>query len=205
VEIDPKQLAHREFYRILINAVAPRPIAWVSTVSAEGQPNVAPFSFFNVVSAQPPLLGFSPAPRVLEAGQVAKDTLRNVRETREFVVNIVTYELAHAMNLTAGEYGPEVNEFELAGITMRASQAVRAPQVAESPVSFECKLERVLDFGDDPHSGHFVIGEIVHVHVADELMTSGKMDGQAMELIGRMGGLWYSRTRDRFEIARPKL
>jgi flavin reductase (DIM6/NTAB) family NADH-FMN oxidoreductase RutF len=205
MDIVPQQLPYREFYRILLSAVAPRPIAWVSTISADGRPNLAPFSFFNVVSAQPPLLGFSPALRRLEHGHVSKDTLRNIRETKEFAINIVTFEVAEAMNLTSGEYEPSVNEFELAKLTTRPSQIVRPPQVAESPVSFECKLYQIMDFGTEAPSGSFVIGEVVAVHVSDHVLKEGRLDPGALDLVGRMSGAQYCRTTQRFELDRPKV
>jgi flavin reductase (DIM6/NTAB) family NADH-FMN oxidoreductase RutF len=177
MDIIPQQLPYREFYRILLSAVAPRPIAWVSTISADGRPNLAPFSFFNVVSAQPPLLGFSPALRRLE----------------------------HAMNLTSGEYEPAVNEFELAKLTTRPSQIVRPPQVAESPVSFECKLYQIMDFGTEAPSGSFVIGEVVAVHVSDDVLKEGRLDPGALDLVGRMSGAQYCRTTERFELDRPRV
>ncbi|MCU1299511.1 MAG: Nitrilotriacetate monooxygenase component [Acidobacteriaceae bacterium] len=203
MDVRPDQLSHREFYRILISSVAPRPIAWVSTLSREGRPNLAPFSFFNVISAKPPLLGFSPALRRLENGQEVKGTLLNIRHTGEFVVNVVTYEIAEAMNITSGEYEHTVDEFELAKLATRPSEIVRPPQVAASPVSFECKLYQIIDFGTQPPSGSFVMGEIVSVHVEENVLSEGQLDGNALDLVGRMGGTQYSRTTERFEIPRP--
>src|ERR1700733_8107820 len=124
MKVRPNQVSHREFYRILISSVAPRPIAWVSPLSEAGRPNLAPFSFFTVVSAMPPVLGFSPALRRLERGHEVKGTLVNIRETKEFVVNIVTYEMAEAMNLSSGDYEHTVDEFELAKLATRASEIV---------------------------------------------------------------------------------
>lgn len=201
MDLLPTDLSAREFYRILISAVAPRPIAWVSTISAAGHVNLAPFSFFNAVSAVPPILGFSPGPE--------KDTLRNIRETGEFVVNLVTFELAQAMNLTSGEFDASVNEFEVAGITPHPARLVRPPHVRESPVSFECKLHQVLDFASSAQqapTGHLVLGEIVSMRLEESVLKAdGQLDGGALDLIGRMGGMHYSRTRERFEIARPKV
>jgi flavin reductase (DIM6/NTAB) family NADH-FMN oxidoreductase RutF len=205
MDILPEQLRYREFYRILLSAVAPRPIAWVSTISGDGRPNLAPFSFFNVVSGKPPLLGFSPALRRVEQGDSSKDTLRNIRDTGEFVVNIVTFDVAAAMNLTSGEYDSSVNEFELAKLTTRPSAVVRPPQVAKSPVSFECKVYQIMDFGTEPPSGSFVMGEIVAVHVSDNVLKEGRLDPQALDLVGRMAGTQYSRTTQRFELERPKV
>lgn len=202
------ELSHSELYSILLNSVAPRPIAWVSTVSTDGAPNLAPFSFFNVLCVDPPLLGFSPGrrqpknPQAMEGG--SKDTLRNIRETGEFVVNVVTYELREAMNLTSGEYDASVNEFEVAGVTPEPSKMVRPPRVAESPVSFECKLRQILDFSSKPTGASLVIGEIVFFRLSETHMKDGKLDRNALDLIGRMGGLQYTRTTERFEMVRPK-
>ena len=204
MNVRPDELPHREFYRILISAVVPRPIAWVSTLS-NGRLNLAPFSFFNVVSAKPPLLGFSPSLRQVDGRPAPKDTLRNIRETGEFVVNVVTFAVAEAMNLTSGDYESSINEFEVAKLATRPSQVVRPPQVAQSPVSFECKVERIIDFGTEPPSGSLVIGEIVSVHIDENVLTDGQLDGEALDLIGRMGGTQYSRTTQRFEMKRPEV
>ena len=205
MNVHPEMVPHRELYRILLCAVGPRPIAWVSTLSKDGVPNLAPFSFFNAVSAKPPMLGFAPAIRQLESGHETKGTLINIHETGEFVVNVVTFELAEAMNVSSGEYEHGVNEFELAKLEMRASDRVRPPQVAASPVNFECKLHKILEFGTEPPSGSFVIGEIVSVRVDDSIVHDGKIDGNAIDLIGRMGGMQYARTTERFEMQRPKV
>lgn len=208
MNVAPTQLSHSELYGILLNSVAPRPIAWVSTLSASGLPNLAPFSFFNVMCVDPPLLGFAPGLKEPKAGDTdgePKDTLRNIRETREFVVNIVTYELLHAMNITSGEYPPAVNEFELAKVTPMPSQLVRPARVAESPVSFECKLHQILDFSPAPTSGSLVIGEIISIYLGEAHLKHGKLDRDSLDLIGRMGGIQYTRTTDRIELPRPKL
>jgi flavin reductase (DIM6/NTAB) family NADH-FMN oxidoreductase RutF len=207
--VGPSDLSHSELYNILLNSVAPRPIAWVSTVSASGGLNLAPFSFFNVVCVDPPLLAFAPGLRRPKQPEVshgeAKDTLRNIRETGEFVVNVVTYELAVAMNLTSGEYDASVNEFEVAKLTPQASKVVQPPRIAESPVSFECRLHRILDFSPAPSSSSLVIGEIVSIHMSDAHMKDGKLERNSLDLIGRMGGLQYTRTTQRFEMVRPKV
>ena len=207
--VSPADLSHKELYNIMLNSVAPRPIAWVSTVSASGRLNLAPFSFFNVVCVDPPLLAFAPGLRQPKQPEVshgeAKDTLRNIRETSEFVVNIVTYELAEAMNLTSGEYNPSVNEFELAKLTPQPSKSVRPPRVAESPVSFECRLHQILDFSPAPTSGSLVIGQIVSIHMSDAHLKDGRLDRNSLDLIGRMGGIQYIRTTQRFEMVRPRV
>jgi flavin reductase (DIM6/NTAB) family NADH-FMN oxidoreductase RutF len=212
MDVVPSQLADHEVYNILLNAVAPRPIAWVSTLSASGQPNLAPFSFFNVVCADPPMLGFSPSMRSPKKSAAAadepngepKDTLRNIRETREFVVNIVTFELAEAMNLTSGEYDASINEFEVAKLTSVPSKAVQPRRVAESPVSFECKLHQILDLNPGPEGSSLVIGEIVSIHISERHMKEGRLDRNSLDLIGRMGGMQYTRTTQRFEMVRPR-
>ena len=209
MDIRPSEIPHSELYGILLNSVAPRPIAWVSTVSASGQPNLAPFSFFNAVCVDPPLLAFAPglrAPRQGNGGEgEAKDTLRNIRETKEFVVNIVTYDLLEAMNVTSGEYVSSVNEFELAKVTPAPSKVVKPPRVGESPVSFECKLHQILDFSSAPTSSSLVIGEVVFIHMDDAHIKNGKLDRNSLDLIGRMGGIQYTRTTERVELARPKV
>jgi flavin reductase (DIM6/NTAB) family NADH-FMN oxidoreductase RutF len=136
---------------------------------------------------------------------VPKDTLRNIRETKEFVVNIVTYELREAMNLTGGEYDAAVNEFELAKLTPKPSKIVRPPRVGESPVSFECRLHQIFDFSPKPTSSSLVIGEIVCIHMNDVHLKDGRLDRNSLDLIGRMGGLQYTRTIQRFEMVRPKV
>jgi flavin reductase (DIM6/NTAB) family NADH-FMN oxidoreductase RutF len=207
--VSPSDLSHSDLYNILLNSVAPRPIAWVSTISAAGQPNLAPFSFFNAVCVDPPLLAFAPGhrqPKQVEAQDGgAKDTLRNARETREFVVNVVTYELREAMNLTSGEYDASVNEFELAKVTPEPSKVVRPPRVGESPVSFECTLHQILDFSPAPTSSSLVIGKIVSIHINDAHLKDGRLDRNSLDLIGRMGGMQYTRTTQRFEMVRPKV
>ena len=204
----PSDIRHSELYNLMINSVVPRPIAWVSTLSASGELNLAPFSFFNAVCADPPLLAFAPGLRPSKQQSplgVAKDTLRNVRETGEFVVNTVTYQLGEAMNLTSGDYDPSVNEFDVAKVTKEPSKIVRPPRVAESPVSFECTLHQILDFSPAPTSGSLVIGKIVAIHMNDAHVKEGKLDRNSLDLIGRMGGIQYTRTTQRFEMVRPKV
>jgi flavin reductase (DIM6/NTAB) family NADH-FMN oxidoreductase RutF len=204
MNVRPEQIPYRDFYRILLSSVAPRPIAWVSTLH-NGHLNLAPFSFFNAVSAKPPLLGFSPSLRLVDGHSSPKDTLHNIRETGEFVVNVVTFAVADAMNLTSGEYDSSVDEFALAKLNTRPSQVVRPPQVAESPVSFECKLNRIIDFGTEPPSGSLMIGEIVCVHLEESVLKEDRLDPDTLDLIGRMGGVQYSRTTERFDLKRPEV
>lgn len=203
----PASLSHRDLYNMILNSVAPRPIAWVSTVSSAGEPNLAPFSFFNAVCVDPPLLAFAPGLRPPKSGHSAngepKDTLRNIRETKEFVISIVTYDLLEPMNITSGEYGSTVNEWNLAKVTPEPSQLVRPPRVQESPVSFECDLYQILDFSPAPTSSSLVIGQVVSIFVDDAHLKDGRIDRDSLDLIGRMGGIQYTRTKDRVELARP--
>jgi flavin reductase (DIM6/NTAB) family NADH-FMN oxidoreductase RutF len=209
MHVRPSDLPFNEFYRILLSSVAPRPIAWVSTISASGQLNLAPFSFFNAICAKPPLLAFATALRMRGKGAdlrgETKDTLRNVRETGEFVVNVVTYDVAEAMNLSSGEYDSTVDEFALTRLTPRPSKIVKPPQVAESGVNFECKVYQILDFSSPPQGGSLIIGEILSIHVDEKHTKDGRIDGNSLDLVGRMGGIQYSRTTERFEMARPKV
>jgi flavin reductase (DIM6/NTAB) family NADH-FMN oxidoreductase RutF len=209
MDVNVSQLPHRELYKIFLNAVAPRPIAWVSTLDVAGQPNLAPFSFFNCVCVDPPLLAFAPGLRTSKEENAIhgepKDTLRNVRDTKEFVISVVTYDLREPMNLTSGEYDRKVNEFEIAGVTPAPSQLVRPPRVAESPVSFECRLYQILDFSTAPTSSSLVIGEVVAIHIDDARLKEGHIDRDSLDLIGRMGGMQYTRTTGRFEMARPRI
>lgn len=210
MHVPVSDLSHSELYGIILNSVAPRPIAWVSSLSASGQPNLAPFSFFNAVCIDPPLLAFAPGlrqPKVVPSSPYGepKDTLRNIRETKEFVVSVVTYDLREPMNITSGEYDSSVNEFELAKVTPEPSQLVRPPRVRESPVSFECELHQILDFSPAPTSSSLVIGRVVAIHINDAHLKDGKLDRNSLDLIGRMGGIQYTRTRDRFDMVRPKV
>lgn len=188
--------------RIILGTVVPRPIAWVSTMSKDGQPNLAPFSFFNAVCYNPPTLLFCPGVRGVDGGR--KDTYYNIKATEEFVINIVTEDLAEVMNISATDLPSEINEFELAGLTPAPSSKVKPPRVAESPVNFECKLQQIIDIGDGSiGSGWVIIGEVVHVHVADEVMLPDyKIDIHALKPIGRLSGPQYTRVRDVFEMKR---
>jgi flavin reductase (DIM6/NTAB) family NADH-FMN oxidoreductase RutF len=202
MQINPSDLASNDLNRILLGTVVPRPIAWVSTINAQGQPNLAPFSFFNVVCTRPPTLLFCPGVRGLDSG--TKDTLRNIQATGEYVINVVTEATAEAMNKTATELPPEVNEFEFAGLTAAPSVAVNPPRVGESPVNFECRLQQIIDIGDgNPGSASIVIGEIVHLHVADAiLLPDYKIDTLALQPIGRLAGYQYARINQLFEMKR---
>lgn len=187
----------------------PRPIAWVSTISKDGVLNLAPFSFFNVVSSDPAILVFSPGFKlVMQDGKkvtVKKDTLKNIQETGEFVVNVVTYALAEKMNLTSGEFESHVNEFEKAGVTAAPSHMVQPPRVAESPISMECSLYQLIEFGQSPGAGNLVMGEIKCMHIDDAVLKDGRLESDALDLVGRLGGSFYTTTRDSFSLKRPQV
>jgi len=203
MEAAPSSLPWKSVYRILIGSVVPRPIGWISTVDAAGQRNLAPFSFFNAVASRPPMVAFSPTVR--ETDSAWKDTLRNVRATGEFVVNIVTERLAEAMNLTSTEFPPEVDEFEAAGLTPVPSTVVAPPRVAESPIHFECRVHQIVEVGDEPGGGALVLGRIVHLHVDPSVLVGeDKIDLEALRPIGRLSGAGYCRATDVFQMPRPK-
>jgi flavin reductase (DIM6/NTAB) family NADH-FMN oxidoreductase RutF len=199
--IDPKQHDPRNVYKLMIGSIVPRPIAFVSTISADGVCTLAPFSFFMGVCANPPVVAFSPVRR---GDGLKKDTLVNVEATGEFVVNIVGESMAAAMNSCSAEYPPEVDEFETSGLTAVASEVVKAPRVAESAVSMECRLIQVVELGQGPLAGNLVLGEVVRFHVDDSIVEDFRIDPEKLAAIGRMGGMTYCRTGDRFEMARPK-
>ena len=203
MEIAPDALSRRSLYKILIGSIVPRPIGWISTVNAGGQPNLAPFSFFNVVCPKPPTVLFCPMIRGTDGK--AKDTLNNVKATGEFVVNIVSENLAAAMVASSVEIAPEVNEFELTGLATAPSIVVRPPRVAESLIHFECKLSQMIEIGNQPGGGSVVLGEIVHLHVDERvLFGEDKIDLAALKPIGRLAGSAYVRVTDIYEMERPK-
>lgn len=198
MKIDP--LTFEGFNRVLTGVVVPRPIAFVSTISTGGIINLAPYSFFNAVSYDPPTVVFSSS---RTAGDKSKDTLRNVEETGEFVVNIVVDPIAEAMNKTSAEFPEEVDEFEIVGLTPVASDVVKAPRVGESPVNMECKLEQVVPIGSGPHSHGLVIGTILLMHVRDDIIDGHRINQELLQATGRLAGNMYCHTSDRFELVRP--
>ena len=200
--IDPRETGYQDVYKLLIGAIVPRPIAFVSTLSREGVRNLAPFSFFTAVSANPPVICFCPLRRA--GADPYKDTLRNISMTREFVVNIVSEEIAQKMNICSADFPPEVDEFEASGLTPVPSDLVKPPRVAESHVHMECKLYLTLEIGELPGSGNLVLGEVVRFHVDDQYVDDFKLDPAKLRPIGRMGGAMYTRTTDWFEMVRPK-
>ena len=200
----------KQIYKLLTGLIVPRPIALVSTVARSGVANLAPFSAFCQVGANPPAVLFCPALRAPGGkdmgchSDLRKDTLRNVEETGEFVVNVVNETIAASVNDTAAEVPPEVDEFQLAGLTPMASEAVRPPRVAESPAQIECKLLQVIYVGRAPGAGVIVLGEVLRFHVREDLFEDFRIDPAALDAVGRMAGNTWVRTRDRIELIRPK-
>jgi len=203
ISLNPQDLSTGKLHGYLLSAVAPRPIAFASTIDADGNPNLSPFSFFNVFSANPPILIFSPARRVRD--NTTKHTLENVQLVKEVVINVVNYDLVHQMSLTSTEYPEEVNEFEKAGLTMVPSDKVKPFRVAESPVQFECKVNEIVHLGNEGGAGNLVICEVVKLHIANEVMNDDKtINQEALDLVARAGGSYYSRAKKGFfEIPKP--
>ena len=183
----------------MIRAITPRPIAWVSSVSAEGIPNLAPFSYFNGVSTTPAALMFS---AVNKPDGSKKDTVRNIEATREFVVNIVPHALAKKMAVTAGDFDYEVNEFAKAELTQKPSHRVAAPSVAQSPIQFECELMQIVNIGEGPLAANVIFGKILLMSIDESILnTDNKIDPTLADTIGRMGGRDYCRTTNGFTMS----
>lgn len=200
----PKELPIPKLHQYLLGAIGPRPIAFASTVDANGNPNLAPFSFFNVFSANPPILIFSPA----RSGRnnTTKDTYNNVKVHPEVVINVVNYAIVHQMSLASSPYAPGVSEFEKAGFTALKSDLVQPMRVAESPVQFECKVIEVKELGTEGGAGNLIICEVVKFHINEAVLDkNGMIDQHKIDLVSRMGGNWYCRAdqQSMFEIQKP--
>lgn len=204
ISIDPKSLPIPELHGHLLGAIGPRPIAFASTIDKNGNHNLAPFSFFNVFSANPPILIFSPA----RSGRTntTKDTYNNVKEIAECVINVVTYDMVHQMSLASSPYEPGVDEFIKTGFTPLESETVKPLRVAESPVQFECKVIEVKELGQGGGAGNLVICEVTRIHIDEQLLdANGKIDQLKIDLVSRMGGNWYCRAdkNSMFEVQKP--
>ena len=198
--LDVRDLDTRAAYRLLIGSVVPRAIAWVSTVSADGDVNLAPFSFFTAITASPPSLCFAPIRR---AG-VLKDTRANIEATGEFVVNAAVAPLAEQVNGSSRELPPGESEVEYVGLHTAPSVKVRPPRLAESPVNLECRVHQIVPIGSGPIAANLVIGEVLALHVADHVLDDrGRVDPRKLRTIARLGGDWYCHTSDLFEMSRP--
>lgn len=203
---DPQQESVQNIYKLMIGAIVPRPIAFVSSLDVRGVRNLAPFSFFNGVSADPPVVLFCASVRREDPQRGLgphKDTLLNVIDTREFVINVVTESIAEKMNLTSAQVPPDVDEFELSGLTPLPSELVKPPRVAESPVQIECRLRQVVEISEKLHGSTIVLGDVLRFHVREDLVENFRIDADKLAAIGRMGGPTYVRTRDRFDLERP--
>ena len=200
--INPSEHDYRDIYKLMVGVIVPRPIAFVSTISADGIRNLAPFSFFTGISANPPVICF--APMVRGSDGTRKDTLLNIEAVKEFVVNVVSEDFAEKMNVCAAEYAPEIDEFEMSGLTPVASDLVKPPRLRESHISMECRLVEIVEVSAKPLGGSLVIGEVLRFHVDDALIDDYKIDPDKLHAIGRMGGPTYTRTTDLFDMVRPK-
>ncbi len=201
--LDPKEISTGKLHGYLLGAVAPRPIAFASTIDADGNPNLSPFSFFNVFGSNPPIMIFSPARGV--RGNNTKHTLDNAEATREVVINVVNYNIVQQMSLSSTMYPKGVNEFEKAGLTMLPSEEIKPFRVAESPVQFECKVIDIIYTGTQGGAGNLIVCEVVKVHISEDVLDENKnIDQYKIDLVARAGGSYYSRARDGFfEIPKP--
>ena len=199
MQIDPATRSEREMYKIMIGAVVPRPIAWVASISPNGKPNLAPFSYFNIACTEPPLLLFCPQRR---GDGSPKDTLRNIQATGEFVLHIVSEELTVAMNQTSADYPYERDEFAAAGLRAAPSEMIAPPRVAEAAVAFECRVEQIVHVGSE-RGGAIVIGRVVLIHVRDDVYDNGYIVLDALKPVARLAGSDYARVTDTFSLPRP--
>jgi len=203
IHVEPKDMKVPEIHQYLLGGVAPRPIALVSTITKNGHVNLSPFSFFNAFSANPPIVVFSPSRRGRDG--TTKDTYNNLSETRECVVQAVTYEMVQQVSLASTEYPPETDEFRKSGLTPVPSDIVRPPRVKESPFQMECILKQMLPLGDRPAAGNLAICEVVKFHVAEDIVVDGVIEPNRIDLVGRNGADYYTRAQGEaiFSVAKP--
>ena len=198
---DPNEIPFQETHKLMIGSIVPRPIAFVSTQSKNGKNNVAPFSYFNGVCSKPPTIMFAPARRGWDGEE--KDTLINIRDTEEFVVNIVSESFAEKMVMCATDFDSDVDEFEISGLNTTDSQKINPPRVEEAKISFECKLNQIVEIGDgSAGSGFVVIGTIVLFHIDEDIYDNGRILLNQLEPLGRIAGNWYTRITDTLKIVR---
>ncbi|GJM42021.1 MAG: flavin reductase [Ardenticatenaceae bacterium] len=200
MRLNPTELSNTDRYKLIIGAIVPRPIAWVSTIDAEGRPNLAPFSFFTGICQNPMTLLFAPGWSGIRGRM--KDTLHNIRAVPEFVINIVNEATAEAMNLTATEFEAGVDEFAWANVTPEPSTSIRVPRVAEAPIAFECTLQQIVMIHEGPGGGAAVFGEVQSIYVRDDLYVNGRILPEKLQPIGRMAGAGYAHINDFFEMQR---
>ena len=202
--IDPISLETKELHKILLSSIAPRPIAFASTIDSNGNVNLSPFSYFNVFSSNPPILIFSPSRRVRD--NTTKHTLENAMETKEVVINVVNFSIVEQMSKSSIEYEKGVNEFIETGLTQVKSLLVKPPRVLESPVSFECKVQDVVSLGESGGAGQLIIAKVVQIHIDKKFIDkNGDIDSEKLDLVARMGGDWYTRAtkESMFKIPKP--
>ncbi|MBP5995665.1 MAG: flavin reductase family protein [Crocinitomicaceae bacterium] len=204
ITFNPQEISVQRLHQLLLGSIGPRPIAFASTMNAAGQANLAPFSFFNVFSANPPILIFSPA----RSGRTneTKDTYKNVKELPEVVINVVNFEIVHQMSLASSPYSPGISEFEKSGLTPIPSETIKPFRVAEAPVQFECRVNEVKELGHEGGAGNLIICEVLRMHVREDLIDEkGLIDQHKIDLVSRMGGDWYVRADEKsmFEIKKP--
>lgn len=203
VSINIKEISFQDKYKLLIGSIVPRPIGFISTISSGGTYNLAPFSFFNGVCSEPMAVLFCPVVRASDGKE--KDTLINIKSTKEFVANIVSEEFAEKMNQCSAEYPPDIDEFKESGLTPLPSKLVKPPLVKEAKINMECKLLKLVEIGNKPGAGTVVIGEVVHFHVREDIYQDGKINLSKLKPIGRLGGSDYCRVTDIFSLPRPSL
>ena len=204
ITFNPQEISVQRLHQLLLGSIGPRPIAFASTMNAAGQANLAPFSFFNVFSANPPILIFSPA----RSGRTneTKDTYKNLKELPEVVINVVNFEIVHQMSLASSPYSPGISEFEKSGLTPIPSETIKPFRVAEAPVQFECRVNEVKELGHEGGAGNLIICEVLRMHVREDLIDEkGLIDQHKIDLVSRMGGDWYVRADETsmFEIKKP--
>lgn len=202
MQLDPESMAVRDRYQLMISVILPRPIAWVSTIGTNGIHNLAPFSFFTGITANPMSVCFAP---VNDRNGKPKDTLVNIKATKQFVVSLANEDNAAKMNATSAAWPYGVSEFEKTGVTPLPSVKVKPPRVKETLVSMECELIQVVTLSEGALGGNLVIGKVVMLHCADKVWNGGKPRHQDLKAIGRMEGHWYARTKDAFELPRPEV
>jgi flavin reductase (DIM6/NTAB) family NADH-FMN oxidoreductase RutF len=197
--LDASQLPQPDMYKILIGSVIPRPVAWAGTRSKNGVNNLAPFSFYNAFSSNPPIVGFSTLPRV--DGR-KKDTLQNVEDARCFTLSCASHRFMKEISKSAALLEPDNDEFEYAGLEAAEARHVTAPYVKQALLVFECTLHEIVRLGSGPGSGNLILGQVRYIHIRDELYNNGRIDFEKLDPVGRLAGDWYSTIRDRFEMKR---
>ena len=205
LEIEPEKVLVQDLHKYLLSSVGPRPIALASTIDMQGNKNVSPFSFFNVFSANPPIAVFSPARRI--RNNTTKDTLENIKEIQEVVINVVTSDLVEQSSLASSEYPREIDEFIKSGLTPVTSKKIKPFRVKESPVQMECKVKQIIELGQDGGAGNLIICEIMLIHISPDILDeNNQIDPNKIKLVGRLGGNWYSKGFDDaiFQIKKPK-